>query len=254
MFDFLDVRGRVAWITGGASGIGAATASLFAQAGASVAIADVRQQAAHDLAGVIARRGGQAAAFGCDVANRVAVEAAVAQIGRELGRLDYLVTCAGVLREGSVQDFSERDWDVVVDTHLKGTFLCAQAALRMMAPRRYGKMVFVSSGAARGSRGHTAYSSAKGGVESLTRTLALDLGPLNINVNAVAPGFIDTNMTRLEAERLGIDFEERKRQRAALTAMNKVGKPEDVAALAVFLCSERAAYMTGQVISVRCGP
>jgi 3-oxoacyl-[acyl-carrier protein] reductase len=149
---------------------------------------------------------------------------------------------------------SDDDWDGVVDTHLKGTFLCAQAAQAVMAPRTYGKMVFLSSTSALGNRGQVNYSTAKAGLQGMARTLAIELGRFNINVNAVAPGFVETRMTMQTAERIGVDYEGFKTAVASQTPLQRVGTPEDLAAVIAFLCSDDASYVSGQTLYVRGGP
>ncbi|QIA27639.1 SDR family oxidoreductase [Thermaerobacter sp. PB12/4term] len=245
---------RVALVTGGGRGIGAATALRFAQEGAAVVVSDVDQGPADEVASQIREQGGRALAVACDVRDRQQVEAMVEQAVKTFGRLDFLVTCAGIIRDNLIHKMTDEDWDAVIDTHLKGTFLCAQAAQRVMVPQRYGKMVFLSSTSALGNRGQTNYSAAKAGIQGMARTLAIELGPFNINVNAVAPGFVETRMTRAVAERTGVDYEELKKAAAERTALRRVGKPEDVAGVIAFLCSEGASYVSGQVIYVRGGP
>ena len=245
---------RVALVTGGGRGIGAATALRFAQEGAAVVVSDVDQGPADEVASQIREQGGRALAVACDVRNRQQVEAMVEQAVKTFGRLDFLVTCAGIIRDNLIHKMTDEDWDAVIDTHLKGTFLCAQAAQRVMVPQRYGKMVFLSSTSALGNRGQTNYSAAKAGIQGMARTLAIELGPFNINVNAVAPGFVETRMTRAVAERTGVDYEELKKAAAERTPLRRVGKPEDIAGVIAFLCSEDASYISGQVIYVRGGP
>ncbi|HEY8415930.1 MAG TPA: SDR family NAD(P)-dependent oxidoreductase, partial [Thermaerobacter sp.] len=181
---------RVALVTGGGRGIGAATALRFAREGAAVVVSDVDEGPAEEVAGKIRAEGGKALGVACDVRDRGQVEAMVQKAVEAFGRLDFLVTCAGIIRDNLIHKMSDDDWDAVIDTHLKGTFLCAQAAQRVMVPQRYGKMVFLSSTSALGNRGQTNYSAAKAGIQGMARTLAIELGPFNINVNAVAPGFI----------------------------------------------------------------
>jgi 3-oxoacyl-[acyl-carrier protein] reductase len=149
---------------------------------------------------------------------------------------------------------TEEDFDLVVGTHLKGTFLCAQAAQAAMVPRRGGSMVFLSSGSARGNRGQANYSAAKAGIEALARTLAIELGRFGIRVNAVAPGFIETRMTRQIAERTGADYEEVKRAAAGRAALERVGQPEEIASAVAFFASDESSFATGQTLYVRGGP
>lgn len=217
-------------------------------------VSDVDEGPAEEVASQIRQEGGRALAVACDVRDRGQVEAMVQRAVETFGRLDFLVTCAGIIRDNLIHKMTDDDWDAVIDTHLRGTFLCAQAAQRVMVPQRYGKMVFLSSTSALGNRGQTNYSAAKAGIQGMARTLAIELGPFNINVNAVAPGFIETRMTRSVAERTGVDYEELKKAAAERTPLRRVGQPEDVAGVIAFLCSEDASYVTGQVIYVRGGP
>lgn len=149
---------------------------------------------------------------------------------------------------------TENDWDLVVDTHLKGTFFCAQAAQAVMVPRKSGTMVFLSSGSARGNRGQLNYSAAKAGIQAMASTLALELGRFGIRVNAVAPGFIETRMTKAIAERTGVDYEEVKERYAKNLALNRVGLPEEIASVIAFFAGDESSYVTGQTLHVRGNP
>jgi 3-oxoacyl-[acyl-carrier protein] reductase len=242
-------EGRVALITGGGRGIGAATAEAFARGGAKVAVSDLDEAPAREVAEPL---GGVAIA--CDVTDRGSVEAMVERSVKELGRLDILVTCAGIIRDNLVFKMTDDDWDAVIDTHLKGTFLSARAAQKHMVEQKYGKMVFLSSTSALGNRGQTNYSTAKAGLQGMARTLAIELGPFNINVNAVAPGFVETRMTRATAERMGIDYETFKLGAASQIPLQRIGQPEDIANVIAFLCSDEASFVSGQTVYVRGGP
>ena len=246
--------GRVAFLTGAGRGIGAATAQLLATQGAAIAIADLDVGPAEETAGAIRAAGGKAIALPLDVTNGEAVEAAVARANQELGRVDILVACAGLLRDNLLFKMTDDDWDLVIDTHLKGSFYAARAAQKYMVEQRYGKMVFISSTSALGNRGQANYSSAKAGLQGLARTLSIELGQFGINVNAVAPGFIETRMTRATAERQGLDFEKVKADAAARTPVRRVGQPEDVANVIAFLVSDESSFVTGQIIYVAGGP
>jgi 3-oxoacyl-[acyl-carrier protein] reductase len=248
------LAGRVALVTGAANGIGAAPARRLAADGAAVVLADVDVQGAEQIAGGIRTAGGSAAVSACDVTQRDQVEAAVAVCVDEFGSIDVLVTCAGLIRDNLVHRMSEEDWDLVIDTHLKGTFLCAQAAQARMVPRGDGRMVFVSSGSARGNRGQANYSAAKAGIEALARTLSIELGRFGIRVNAVAPGFVETRMTRSIAERTDRDYDEVVRAASALTALNRVGQPEEIASAIAFFAGDDSSFATGQTLYVRGGP
>jgi len=240
---------RVALVTGGGRGIGAATAARLASEGAQVVVSDMDLEPAREVAEPI---GGVAVA--CDVTQREQVEEMVARAVRELGRLDVLVCCAGIIRDNLLFKMTDDDWDLVIDTHLKGTFLCARAAQKAMVAQKYGKMVFLSSTSALGNRGQTNYSTAKAGLQGMARTLALELGPFNINVNAVAPGFVETRMTRATAERMGVDFEAFKIGAASQIPLQRIGQPEDIASVIAFLCSDESSFVSGQTIYVRGGP
>src|SRR6267378_1458990 len=240
---------RVVLITGGGRGIGAATAQVFAKEGAKVAVSDLDEAPAREVAEPI---GGLAIA--CDVSDRSQVESMVERTVKELGGLDVLVTCAGIIRDNLLFKMTDEDWDAVIDTHLKGTFLCARAVQKHMVEQKYGKMVFLSSTSALGNRGQANYSAAKAGLQGMARTLAIELGPFNVNVNAVAPGFVETRMTRATAERLGVDFDAFKIGAASQIPLRRVGQPEDIASVIAFLCSDESGFVSGQTIYVRGGP
>ena len=238
-----------ALVTGGAKGIGAATARRLASEGAKVVVADFDEAAAQETAEEIGGR-----AVRCDVTSREQVEAAVAATVELGGSLDILVTCAGIIRDNMLFKMTDDDWDAVIDTHLKGTFNAARAAQAHMVEQKRGKIVLISSTSALGNRGQTNYSTAKAGLQGMTKTLAIELGPFNVNVNCVAPGFIATAMTQQTAERIGVPFEKFMEMVAEQTPLKRVGQPEDVAATIAFLCSEDASYVSGQVIYVAGGP
>jgi len=242
-------KDRVALVTGGGRGIGAATAQLLAAEGARVAVSDLDEAPAREVASAIGGLG-----VACDVSDRASVEAMVKRTVAELGRLDILVTCAGIIRDNLIFKMTDEDWDAVIDTHLKGTFLCARAAQKQMVEQKYGKMVFLSSTSALGNRGQANYSAAKAGLQGIARTLAIELGPFNINVNTVAPGFVETRMTRATAERMGMDYETFKLGAASQIPLRRVGQPEDIASVIAFLCSDESSFVSGQTIYVRGGP
>jgi 3-oxoacyl-[acyl-carrier protein] reductase len=236
-------------VTGGAKGIGAATAQRLASEGAHVVVADFDEAAASETA---ERIGGRA--IRCDVTSRADVEAAVA-LAADSGRLDVLVTSAGIIRDNLVHKMTDDDWEAVISTHLRGSFLAAQAAQTMMTKQESGgAMVLISSTSALGNRGQANYSAAKAGIQGLTKTLAIELGRFGVRANCVAPGFIATAMTQQTADRLGVSFEDFQTAVAEQVPLQRVGQPEDVASVIAFLCSDDAAYVSGQVIYVRGGP
>ena len=240
---------KVVLVTGGGRGIGAATAERFARDGAKVVISDMDLDEAQQVARPI-----QGLAIACDVTDREQVNGMVARTVGELGRLDVLVCSAGIIRDNLLFKMTDEDWDAVIDTHLKGSFLCARAAQRPMVDQKYGKMVFLSATSALGNRGQANYSAAKAGLQGMARTLAIELGPFNINVNAVAPGFVETRMTRATAERMGVDFDAFKIGAASQIPLGRIGQPEDIASVIAFLCSDEASFVSGQTVYVRGGP
>jgi 3-oxoacyl-[acyl-carrier protein] reductase len=242
-------QGKTAVVTGGARGIGAATAKRLADEGATVVVADFDEAAAEETAAAIGGHGVR-----CDVTNRDEVEAAVRTAVAQGGSLDVLVTCAGIIRDNLLFKMSDEDWEAVIDTHLKGTFFAVRAAQKQMVDQRSGKIVLISSTSALGNRGQTNYATAKAGLQGMTKTLAIELGPFNVNVNCVAPGFIATAMTQQTADRIGVPFEQFMEAAAEQVPLKRVGQPEDVASTIAFLCSEDASYVSGQVIYVAGGP
>ena len=164
------------------------------------------------------------------------------------------MTCAGILRDNLVHKMTDDDWDSVMDTHVKGTFLAAQAAQKHMVSAGSGSIVVISSTSALGNRGQANYSAAKAGIQGLSKTLSIELGRFGVRVNCVAPGFIATAMTEETAARMGLSFDEFQELVASQTALQRVGQPDDVAGVIAFLCSADAAYVSGQVIYVRGGP
>lgn len=246
--------GRVAFVTGAGRGIGAATALRMAEEGARVALADVDTEGCQQVAAELSQIGSEGLVLRCDVTDSAIVQEAVDETASQFGRLDILVNNAGIVRDNLLFKMPEDDWEMVMNVHLKGAFLCSRAAQKYMVQQKYGRIVSLSSTAALGNRGQANYSSAKAGLQGLTRTLAIELGPFGITVNAVGPGFIDTEMTRSTARRRGLDPDTVIAEASKIIPVRRVGQPRDVANVICFLSSEEASFVNGQVIYVAGGP
>ncbi|MEV6317742.1 3-oxoacyl-ACP reductase FabG [Streptomyces sp. NPDC051776] len=245
---------RVAIVTGAARGIGAATAVRLAEEGRAVAVLDLDEAACKDTVEKITAAGGRAIAVGCDVSDAEQVEAAVARVASELGAPTVLVNNAGVLRDNLLFKMSEADWDTVMGVHLKGAFLMTRACQKHMVDAGFGRVVNLSSSSALGNRGQVNYSAAKAGLQGFTKTLAKELGKFGITANAVAPGFIATDMTAATAERVGMGFEDFQAAAATQIPVQRVGRPEDVANAIAFFAGDAAGFVSGQVMYVAGGP
>ncbi len=245
---------RVAVVTGGARGIGAAIAQRLAADGLAVAVVDLKEADCSGTVEAIAAAGGRAVGVGADVSDAGQVAAAVERVASDLGPPVVLVNNAGVLRDNLLFKMSVDDWDTVMGVHLRGAFLMSRACQQHMVDQHYGRIVNLSSTSALGNRGQSNYSAAKAGLQGLTKTLAIELGKFGITANAVAPGFIVTEMTAATAVRVGVPFEDFQRAVAGQTPVGRVGQPEDVAHTVSYLVSEGAGYVSGQVIYVAGGP
>jgi 3-oxoacyl-[acyl-carrier protein] reductase len=248
------LEGRVALVTGAGRGIGRATATRFAREGARVCLADVEPDGAAEAAGALVDGGMDAFATRMDVTSRTDVEGTVEATVERYGRLDILVNNAGFTRDNLFHKMADEEWRTVLNVHLTGSFLCSRAAQRHMVEQGYGRIVNVSSTSALGNRGQANYSAAKAGLQGLTKTLAIELGRHGVTVNAVAPGFIETEMTRETASRLGLDIEEFVEEMVRDIPVGRGGWPEDVAAAILYLASEEASFVSGQVLYVAGGP
>jgi 3-oxoacyl-[acyl-carrier protein] reductase len=245
---------RVAIVTGAARGIGAATALRLARDGFAVAVLDLDEGAASGTVDAVRSAGGTGLAVGADVSDSEQVQAAVERVAAELGGPTVLVNNAGVTRDNLLFKMSEADWDTVMNVHLRGAFLMSRAAQKHMTEAKWGRIVNLSSTSALGNRGQANYSAAKAGLQGLTKTLAIELGKFGVTVNAIAPGFIQTEMTRATAERMGIPFEDFIKGAASQIPVARVGQPEDIAHLVSFFASEGAGFVSGQVVYAAGGP
>jgi 3-oxoacyl-[acyl-carrier protein] reductase len=248
------VTDRVAIVTGAARGIGAATAKRLARDGFAVGVVDLDAAAGAPVVDAITEAGGKAIAVGADVSDEDAVTAAVAEITERLGAPTALVNNAGVLRDNLLFKMTVDDWNMVLGVHLRGAFLMTRAVQSHMVEAKWGRIVNLSSTSALGNRGQVNYSAAKAGMQGFTKTLAIELGRYGVTANAIAPGFIVTEMTKATAERMKISFEDMQKGAASQIPVGRVGWPEDVANTASFLISEDAGFVSGQVIYVAGGP
>jgi len=239
-----DLSGQVALVTGASRGIGAAVARELARNGAKVACVARSAEKLAETVEAIRQAGGEAEAFSCDVTNRESVEKVVDDVVEKWQKLDILVNNAGVTRDTLMPRMSDDEWDEVIATNLRGAFLFARAASRYMMRQRYGRIINMSSvSGIVGNPGQTNYSASKAGLIGMTRSLARELAGRNVTINAVAPGFIVTDMTRAIA---AVALEEAKKRIPA----KRLGEPEDVAAAVLFLASPAASYITGHVLTV----
>src|SRR6195952_1989226 len=245
---------RVAIVPGAARGIGAATALRLAQDGFAVAALDLEESAAKGTVEAIEAAGGKALAVGADVSDPEQVAAAVERVASELGAPTVLVNNAGVTRDNMLFKMSETDWDMVMNVHLRGAFLMSKATQKYMTEQKFGRIVSLSSLSALGNRGQANYSTAKAGLQGFTKTLAIELGKFGVTANAIAPGFIETEMTKATAERMGIPFDDFIKGAASQIPVARVGHPEDIAHLVSFFVSEGAGFVSGQVVYAAGGP
>ncbi|WP_074040980.1 3-oxoacyl-ACP reductase FabG [Dermacoccus nishinomiyaensis] len=245
---------RTAIVTGAARGIGAAVAKRLAADGMKVAVLDLDESACAATVEAIKTAGGDALAVGCDVADEESVKGAVARVADQLGAPTVLVNNAGILRDNLLFKMSADDWDMVMNVHLRGSFLMSRECQAHMTKEGFGRIVNLSSSSALGNRGQANYSAAKAGLQGFTKTLAIELGKFGVTANAIAPGFIETDMTAATAERVGVPFEDFIKGAAEMTAVKKAGQPDDIANAASFFCDERSGYVSGQVLYVAGGP
>lgn len=246
--------GRVALVTGGSRGIGKGIAEKFASEGAKVAIFDINEAALSEAEKDFSEKGYDVTTLVTNVADSKQVDNSVKQIADKYGKIDILVNNAGIIRDNLLFKMTDEDWQMVMDVHLKGSFNCGRAVQKYMVENNYGRIVNISSTSALGNRGQSNYSTAKAGLQGLAKTWAIELGKFGITANAVAPGFIETDMTKATAERIGVDFSDYVEQRAAEIPVRRSGKPADIAHTVAFLCDEESGFVSGQVIYVAGGP
>ena len=245
---------RVAIVTGAARGIGAAIALRLAADGHAVAVVDLDEASTSETVDAIRAAGGRATGIGADVADETLVAAAVERTVAELGTPTILVNNAGILRDNLLFKMTADDWDAVLGVHLRGAFLMTKAVQAHMVEAGWGRIVNLSSTSALGNRGQANYAAAKAGMQGFTKTLAIELGRFGVTANAIAPGFIVTEMTASTARRVGMEPDEFFALMAKEIPVGRAGEPADIAAAAAFFVSEEASFTNGQVLYVAGGP
>lgn len=245
---------RVAFITGGSRGIGKGIAETFAEEGAKIAIIDINEESLNEVQSEFKEKDYDILAIQANVVNAEEVEAAMEQVVSEFGSLDILVNNAGIIRDNLLFKMSDSDWDQVIDVHLKGTFNASRAAQKYMVKQNYGRIINISSTSALGNPGQANYATVKAGIQGFTKTLAKEIGKFGITTNAVAPGFIETEMTKATAARVGIPFEEFVKGAASRIPVRRTGQPADIANAVAFFADEKSSFVNGQVLYVAGGP
>lgn len=247
-------QGRTAVVTGGSRGIGRQIAERFASEGANVAIMDINEEALQAAKSEMAEKGYSIFTKVANVTDKEQVEGTMAEVNEHFGSVDILVNNAGVIRDNMLFKMSDDDWTTVMDVHLKGAFFASRAAQKYMINNKYGRIISISSTSALGNRGQANYATAKAGLQGFTKTLAIELGKFGVTANAVAPGFIETDMTKATAERMGVSFEDFIQGTVADIPVGRSGKPEDIANAVAFFADERSSFVSGQVLYVAGGP
>ncbi|GGN52018.1 beta-ketoacyl-ACP reductase [Oceanobacillus indicireducens] len=246
--------GRVAFVTGGSRGIGKEITEELAKEGAKVAIIDINEEVLRETENEFTEKGYDILAFQANVVEAAEVESAIDEVVNKFGSLDILVNNAGIIRDNLLFKMTDSDWQQVIDVHLKGAFNSSRAAQKYMVKQKYGRIINISSTSALGNRGQANYSAVKAGLQGFTKTLAIELGKYGITANAVAPGFIETEMTKATAERIGVPFEDFVKAGASKIPVGRSGKPADIANAVAFFADEKSSFVSGQVIYVAGGP
>lgn len=246
--------GRTALVTGGSRGIGKAIAQTFAEEGAKVAIFDINEEAMQETKQKFENKGYEIFVKKVNVVEAKEVEAAAEEVVQSFGSLDILVNNAGIIRDNMLYKMTDDDWQMVMDVHLKGSFNMARAVQKYMVDQKYGRMISISSTSALGNRGQANYSAAKAGLQGFAKTLAIELGKFGITSNSVAPGFIETEMTKATAERVGVPYDDFVEGAIRNIPAARSGKPEDIANAVSFFADEKSSFVNGQVIYVAGGP
>lgn len=247
-------EGKTAFVTGGSRGIGRQIAERFASEGANVAIIDVNEEALQAAQQEMSGQGYSVYTKNASVTDKEQIELAMKEVFDKFGSIDVLVNNAGVIRDNMLFKMTDEDWLTVTDVHLKGAFYATRAAQQYMTQNKYGRIINISSTSALGNRGQANYATAKAGLQGFTKTLAIELGKYGITANAVAPGFIETDMTKATAERIGVPFEELIKASVSSIPVGRSGKPEDIANAVAFFADERSSFVSGQVLYVAGGP
>lgn len=246
--------GKVAFITGGSRGIGKGILKQFAEEGAKVAFIDLNEEALDETTNELREQGYEVFSKVANVTDSEAVELAVREIHETFGSIDILVNNAGVIRDNLLFKMTDSDWQTVMDVHLKGSFNATRVVQKYMVENKYGRIINISSTSALGNRGQANYAAAKAGLQGFTKTLAIELGKYGITANSVAPGFIETEMTRETAKRIGIEFDDLIKASVAHIPVGRSGKPTDIANAVAFFADEKSSFVNGQVIYVAGGP
>jgi 3-oxoacyl-[acyl-carrier protein] reductase len=244
--------GKVACVTGGSRGIGKAIATLFISEGATVWVLDKDEPSLEAAKEEI--NSNRLFTRMVDICRKSDVRKIYKEVLLTNNRIDVLVNNAGIIRDNLLFKMTEDDWDSVINVHLKGAFICSQIFQEQMVKQTYGRIINISSTSALGNKGQANYSTAKAGIQGFTKTLAIELGKYGITVNAIAPGFIETDMTKQTACRLGIDFQELIQKKRSTIPVGRAGKPEDIAYAALFFAQESSSFVSGQVLYVAGGP